>query len=579
MKKKLLLLFAIASMASCSKSEVGDQLSSGKEISFSTLRDNTTRSATDNSDNYKVFAKSSLLSAAWFIEDSFVGNESPSVNQPISGAEYYWPKSGTMDFYAYAPATAAVVTNDATTGAISINYTVPANADEDLTMATPILNRNATAAGLVSLSFTHLLSKIRLYTSLSSDLIASGYEIYADKFSLKVPKSKGTILLNNDLSDWAMDADAPATYNLANYGSPCILPQSSVGVELRIEEYVINRIINDNSGNIIGRVEVASHITSPLKPYIIEAGDVPNDEFAKGKSYAISLTVNLNSRDENGDPIFGDKIDFGATFDPVWDYIEDPRIHPVPGILVLDAAGKLAVDDHNGTPLLFRGGGIIGSATGADGEQWTNAKVLFNPVPTYLPTSGFINYTDLPHLSSSPAATLPIDITSPTYHNQANVILGKGDPCQLVGLTPAEIEAKIATNTLNDYNSNWKMASYEDHIIFIGTNSNHDDYSTHWTNKEARYPGYGKHGGYFPVGKEHLMTNFLPFTGGIDGFGIYQNDVYGGFCYFHASYYDGTFASISGSSDKSFSFGPFRIASLSQNSGERRSEPVRCVKK
>lgn len=118
-------LAAAAILAGCSKNEQENVDGfTPKQIKFTNLNDKLTRAANDGNDPYRVYAAWSG-GTGWFINDQVSASDVPS------GGPYYWPASGSVDFYAWAPADVAA------TGAypaLSIAYEVPANANKDFTI-------------------------------------------------------------------------------------------------------------------------------------------------------------------------------------------------------------------------------------------------------------------------------------------------------------------------------------------------------------------------------------------------------------------------------------------------------------
>ena len=303
MKKVLLLTAAIVVLASCSQNESELLKNPANEIRFSNLNDRVTRAANDAGDDYKVYAKSTLSGeTTWFINDAIDG----TANTTLSTNKYYWPTgSTTVSFFAYAPATSGTATATYATPAVSVNYTVPANADEDFTVATPKTAQNQTMgspAGTVNFVFEHMLSKVTVKAVLSADLLTSGYvlDLTAAKADLVVASNQGTV-------DAAVATPAfgslsgGATYTTDT--TYMIMPQTSTGTTIQLKNVKITK----NSAEVFN---------GNLKLYPIVAGDitVPSaNQFAKGYHYTLTLEIIDSSHDGSDQPIFGDEIKFTAT--------------------------------------------------------------------------------------------------------------------------------------------------------------------------------------------------------------------------------------------------------------------------
>lgn len=151
-----------------------------------------TRAANDGNDSYRVYAAWSG-GTGWFINDQVSASDVPS------GGPYYWPASGSVDFYAWAPADVAA------TGAypaLSIAYEVPANANKDFTIAAPQLGLTS---GTVGLAFSHMLAKITVTAQLHDDLSDAGYQLSTTGLtaSLDVQSTGGTIDPTATTPAWA----------------------------------------------------------------------------------------------------------------------------------------------------------------------------------------------------------------------------------------------------------------------------------------------------------------------------------------------------------------------------------------
>jgi hypothetical protein len=87
--------------------------------------------------------------------------------------------------------------------------------------------------------------------------------------------------------------------------------------------------------------------------------------------------------------------------------------------------------------------------------------IKFNP-STITPS----NWAGVPVYVSADYENL---VSSPNYHNVANLAVGKGDPCKLVGLTVATIKAKLAGNEL-PADSGWRLPTARESYYFVGGN-------------------------------------------------------------------------------------------------------------
>ncbi len=295
--KKIFIIAATAMvLAGCSQTELEHTFVGQKEIGFSNLNDKvTTRAANDAGANYKVYAAWSG-GTAWFINDELNG----TTNVPQNGP-YYWPSTGTVDFYAYAPAT---ITATGTYPALSIAYTVPANAAQDFTIAAPKTGLSS-SSGTVAFEFAHMLSKISVKATLHQDLIDAGYVLSTTGLtaSLDVQSTGGTIVPTTTPFAWTSPNATAATYTGA--ASYMIMPQSSIGCAVQVTGGI--EITKNN-------VEIYS---GDLSKYTISGGNVTGDNFVMGKHYMLNLTISEISTGGGGEDIFN-IITFSANVAP-WD--------------------------------------------------------------------------------------------------------------------------------------------------------------------------------------------------------------------------------------------------------------------
>lgn len=296
---KKIFIFAATAMflAGCSQTELEQTSVGQKQIEFSNLNDKViTRAANDNNANYKVYAAWSG-GTNWYIND-VVNGSGANVDKP-QGGPYYWPATGTVDFYSWAPAT---VTATGTYPALSITYTVPAAANEDFTIATP---RTGLSSGTVALEFAHMLSKISVKATLHQDLIDAGYVLSTTGLTatLDVQSTGGTIDPTTNPADWTSPNATATSYTGA--ASYMIMPQSSVGCAVQV------------TGGIVITKNNAEIYNGSLSKYTIVAGNVTGNKFEFGKHYMLNLTISDTSTGGGGEDIFN-IITFSSDVTP-WD--------------------------------------------------------------------------------------------------------------------------------------------------------------------------------------------------------------------------------------------------------------------
>lgn len=333
MKKNFLFVAAFAAvLASCSQNEVDQNALAQKQITFSNLNDRATRAtagyhdgANDNGDDYKVYASSSLDGAKWYIEDTVWGQkDGDEKKNKAKNGPYYWLNGVTFDFYAYAPA--SLTATKGSGFSLSLNYKVPATADQDFTVATPVKAANE-ATGTVNLQFHHMLSKVTVSADLSNALKTAGYTLEAGyTANVTLPLDKGSIIYdassvvkNNGEGLWVANSKANTngvdkTTTYTGKTAYMVMPQAYNACDIQLKGIVIKKNgvqifpLNSKSGDL----KILS-----LKDLTIANND-GKDFFQAGKNYNLAFTINNLSKDgekedgKDGDKIFGGEITFNA---------------------------------------------------------------------------------------------------------------------------------------------------------------------------------------------------------------------------------------------------------------------------
>ena len=226
---------------------------------------------------------------------------------PSDGTEYYWPKNGSLTFYAYSPADyetwKPAITSDEQMNAAGVN--IPAEAaNVDLMYSdlaknkhvndnTPDNNGTAEYYG-VELKFKHALSSIQFKVKLSRKY--DNAVIVLNKIVLKQAKSQGTF-------SWGLKADAAPAWNstapldytvvsgaaqnvisvetadaVAQAKPMILLPQALTGVIAEVT-YTINE----------------REFTSEIKLAELKHGEQSIAEWQPGKRYIYTITFSLNT--------------------------------------------------------------------------------------------------------------------------------------------------------------------------------------------------------------------------------------------------------------------------------------------
>lgn len=289
-------------LTSCSKNETFENEASANAIRFRNLNDRlTTRAANDTNSNYGVYAllnNGTPAATGWFMDNQLVKGTDNSYS-----TLKFWPRVGTIDFYAYAPHASANLTLtgvawNATTPTFGLSYTVPANADEDLTIAAPVTGASQ-ATGQVGLVFSHMLSRFDFSAQLAQELVDDNFALTLNSVSVKVAYNSGTNSLSNP-GTWSDLAGSGITYS--GVSSYMIMPQPAIDTEI-----TLNVTITHNGED---------YFEGALKTYVLKAGDVKTaDLFSNGTKYLFSALVGETTHDEDDDPIFN-VISFTSTTSP-----------------------------------------------------------------------------------------------------------------------------------------------------------------------------------------------------------------------------------------------------------------------
>lgn len=173
MKKNVLFLAAgLLAFCACSKDETTDFDNSGA-IEFRPSVETMTRGQLINTANITSFKVSSYLTGA--SSNYFSNVEVTKSGTTWTAANLYWPGSGTLNFFAYAPTDVATVAVSPT--ARTITDFAPATsvaAQKDVVVAFNSGTKAANAGTGVALNFKHILSQVEVQAKSSN---TTAYEI------------------------------------------------------------------------------------------------------------------------------------------------------------------------------------------------------------------------------------------------------------------------------------------------------------------------------------------------------------------------------------------------------------------
>lgn len=321
MRKRMLMIAAVGLLlASCAENVVVEDQVEQDAIAFRTLNDRVTRAANDQTSNYGVYAVTST-GTSWFMDNlQVLGNS--NTYSPVR----YWPTSGaTVSFYAYAPHNSANVAITSTTlGELPAIYTVPATADEDFTIATPLTAKQQ-SDGIMALEFKHMLTKVSVRAVLHQDLLDAGFRMVTTDASVDMGVSRNsasTSLVGTNPFIENLGAESFVTYNKANTypggvtvpPTFIIMPQQTISGSTSKISFVMKGLkIYTSSGDLF--FPRASDGIVNFQTYSILDGNIPDNVFAAGKHYTITFTISASSKDSTGQPLFneGAIIAFSST--------------------------------------------------------------------------------------------------------------------------------------------------------------------------------------------------------------------------------------------------------------------------
>ncbi|MDR2890273.1 MAG: FimB/Mfa2 family fimbrial subunit [Alistipes sp.] len=168
----------------------------------------------------------------------------------------------------------------------------------------------------------------------------------------------------------------------------------------------------------------------------------------------------------------------------------------------------------------FKFGGVVGMA-GKTHVGWSESTVMFDPTGKVASGNDYADYYNIPKFEGGDLDNSnPYSVTSISadgYHNGANILAGKGDPCRLAGFKTADFAGKSASQVETMLaGAKWSLPSPVDQAVFAGwTVDDPADLSWNGASKdESLFVGTdanGVQGGWYPNGDEGGY--FLPTAG------------------------------------------------------------------
>ena len=324
-KTIILATSALALLAACSKSEVLPVESAPQEITFQTVE--TKAASNFSTDNHfysyayflekdKTWAQNSADAKA-YISNSEIQYVSGETAWKNATTKYYWPKAGTLTFFAWTDYTAkpsiagstASVSCTNTTGITFSNYSITNNPNQDLMVAKIAADQTSKTttqhdnwkAGVPTV-FQHALSDLK-FTVKTDDTDPTKYTNVS--FTLKSITLKNVNTIGNyaqgsptATNTWSDQADAK---DLNAYsGTEITVTKTEQEVKPSTNDYHI--VLPQTFSDTTPVIEVIYTITteyisgSPVTETVTVTKDLKSiytDNWASGKKYTLNIILGL----------------------------------------------------------------------------------------------------------------------------------------------------------------------------------------------------------------------------------------------------------------------------------------------
>ena len=198
MKKVVLTLFTLATLASCSSTEIIDNGSSNDNaIKFGNVE--TRAGLSDLQTNgfgvWAVYVNEAQPDGYWLLDNEKVYLEDGEWTYDDT---QLWVNNSTFGFFACYPQDAGFVKDEGNL-AVTLSYETPDAADEDILVATTFVNTQTAGYNeTVPLTFKHLFSKVNIRVKQNKGTNERDNFII-DKITLRNVKSKGTCKAFQDI--------------------------------------------------------------------------------------------------------------------------------------------------------------------------------------------------------------------------------------------------------------------------------------------------------------------------------------------------------------------------------------------
>lgn len=316
-------------LTACTQNEEISSLETQKAITFDTYvgRDAATRAS--------VINKTALQDAGfgvlgYYTEDAWAETATPNFmyNQKVSGANWgyeplkYWPATGKISFFAYAPYDEdAELSANTEAGTPTLTYTVPDAVGEQIDLLVAGAQKNQTG-DIVNFTFKHALSRIGFGVKLADGSAVDNQTTIAfSSIALTADfDSSNTLTLDLDGSDnvqWGTPTPATdVTYTLSDTNIETITSLSTANTAPINNESSYLMVLPQDFSGVGDEMEITANFSLSTEDDKLDGGEfTANYEFTgkvaleleAGKAYTIVLVLGKTG-DTDGDDDDDDSI-------------------------------------------------------------------------------------------------------------------------------------------------------------------------------------------------------------------------------------------------------------------------------
>lgn len=332
--RKVLFIFAAGAalvMVSCSKDETYS-LNMGDGIAFRSAMGTRAQETTiNNLESFKVTALTDA-GAPYFIDAIFTKQSvSGTTGSFTSDPVYYWPATGSLSFYAYAPSTLSGMTIDNATKSVIVTPSTTIANQIDFITANATGNKSDNEGAGVPLEFKHRLSQIEVKAKNTN--AAYVYSVKGVKIGSVV--SSGTF----DFSTEAFTPGSAKEDYKVEYENPITLGDDAQTIMAKISNAADNAMLipqtlskwdpstdptNTNGNSFLSvLVNIKTKDGAQVYPKTADAYGWAavgiNTTWAENTKYIYTLDFSKGAgnvdpdEEDGGDEIFGEPITFDVT--------------------------------------------------------------------------------------------------------------------------------------------------------------------------------------------------------------------------------------------------------------------------